>query len=57
MDKIKSDYTKIQRQRSNSGRRKKSPGGTTKCTRDEDINIDEFMKDDMRSINKEEEKL
>jgi len=30
---------------------------STKCTRDDQINIDEFMRDDLRHINKEEEKL
>lgn len=35
--------------RANSQGRKTSPtGATTKCTRDEDINIEEFMKDDLR---------
>lgn len=38
--------------------RKVSPsGGTTQCTRDEDLNIEEFMKADMNEINKEEDKL
>jgi hypothetical protein len=35
--------------------RKQSPG--TRCTRDEDINIEEFMKDDLRQINREEDRL
>lgn len=40
------------------GLRRKSPlGGTTLCTRDEDINIEEFMRADMHEINKEEDKL
>lgn len=44
--------------KNNSQGRKLSPSGvTTKCTRDEDINIEEFMKDDLRQINKEEDKL
>jgi hypothetical protein len=63
----------IKRQYSQNGRRKggsrdgralkkgpagKSPvGGTTRCTRDEDINIEEFMRDDLRQINREEDKL
>lgn len=29
----------------------------SKCTRDDNIEIDEFMKDDLRLINKEEDKL
>jgi hypothetical protein len=37
--------------------RKLSPGTTTKCTRDEDINIDQFLLDDLAFINKEEAKL
>jgi hypothetical protein len=40
------------------GLRKISPsGGTTLCTRDEDLNIEEFMRADMHEINKEEDKL
>ena len=27
------------------------------CTRDEDINIEEFMREDMNQLNKEEEQL
>ena len=34
-----------------------SGGGTTLCTRDEDLNIEEFMRADMNEINKEEDKL
>ena len=38
-----------------------NPGGggdkTTRCTRDEDINIEEFMREDMHQLNKEEEVL
>ena len=30
---------------------------TTMCTRDEDINIEEFMREDMNQLNKEEETL
>ena len=46
------------KQSNKEGLRKKSPsGGTTMCTRDEDINIDEFMRADMHEINKEEDKL
>ena len=46
------------KQSNKEGLRKKSPsGGTTMCTRDEDINIDEFMRADMYEINKEEDKL
>jgi hypothetical protein len=29
----------------------------SKCTRDDNLEIDEFMKDDLRLINKEEDKL
>ena len=47
---------------SNPRRRRASPanpGGdkTTKCTRDEDINIEEFMREDMSQLNKEEDQL
>jgi hypothetical protein len=46
------------KQSNREGLRRKSPsGGTTMCTRDEDINIDEFMRADMHEINKEEDKL
>ena len=37
--------------------RKISPDDTTKCTREEDINIDQFLMDDLAYINKEETKL
>ncbi len=30
---------------------------TTKCTRDEDLNIEEFMREDMRQINKDEDRI
>ena len=44
--------------RSGSKNRNDSPTGTTtKCTRDEDLNIEEFMKDDLRAINREEDKI
>ena len=29
----------------------------TKCTRDDELNIEEFMREDMRQINKDEDKL
>jgi len=32
-------------------------GGTTMCSRNEDINIDEFMRADLHEINKKEDKL
>ena len=34
-----------------------NPRDATKCTRDEDLNIEEFMREDMRQINKEEDKI
>ena len=37
--------------------RKLSPDDTTKCTREEDLNIDQFLMDDLVYINKEEAKL
>jgi len=37
--------------------RKFSPDDTTKCTREEDLNIDQFLMDDLAYINKEEAKL
>ena len=46
MDSIKRQYSQVSRA-SSKGKRKPSPG-TTKCTRDEDIDIEEFMKDDLR---------
>ncbi len=49
-----------QRQEGNNGSRSKSKNKLqtdTRCTRDDQLNIEEFMKDDLRSINKEEEKL
>ena len=33
------------------------PRDETKCTRDEDLNIEEFMREDMRQINKDEDRL
>ena len=58
MDEVKSKYTRIQRSKSRQGsqKRKNSPG-TSKCTRDEELDVEQFMRDDMRMINKEEEKL
>jgi hypothetical protein len=63
MDSIKRQYSNVGgararsgSQRGASGNRKASPP-TTKCTRDEDINIEEFMKDDLRQINKEEDRV
>ena len=45
----------------NLRRKKPSPAGrgekTTLCTRDEDINIEEFMRDDMNQLNREEDVL
>ena len=39
--------------------RRASPGAggdkTTMCTRDEDINIEDFMREDMHQLNKEED--
>ena len=29
----------------------------TKCTRDEDINIEEFMREDMKEVNREEDRI
>jgi hypothetical protein len=43
MDDLKLKYTKRLRSR--------EPSEGTKCTRDEDLNIDEFMREDMREIN------
>ena len=62
LDSIKRQYSKVSSDRAKSLRRDNSKGRkhsppTTLCTRDEDINIDEFMKDDMRQINKEEDRL
>lgn len=34
-----------------------NPRDATKCTRDEDLNIEEFMREDMRQINKDEDRL
>ena len=51
-------HTASTKQSNKEGLRKKSPsGGTTMCSRDDDINIDEFMRADMHEINKEEDKL
>lgn len=49
--------TSIKRSNKEGLRRKSPSGGTTLCTRDEDINIEEFMRADMHEINKEEDKL
>lgn len=60
LDSIKRQYSQVSAKnaRTRSQGRKSSPtGGTTRCTRDEDINIEEFMKDDLRQINREEDKL
>ena len=61
MDKIRKQYSQVgkpKKKRDGSQNRNGSPTGTTtKCTRDEDINIEEFMKDDLRAINKEEDRL
>ena len=51
LDSIKRQYSQVSAKnaRARSQGRKSSPtGGTTRCTRDEDINIEEFMKDDLR---------
>ena len=39
------------------GARKISKDQISRCTRDDNLDFDEFMKDDLRLINKEEEKL
>ncbi|CDW76678.1 UNKNOWN [Stylonychia lemnae] len=61
MDKIKKQYSQVgkpKKKREGSQARGDSPtGATTKCTRDEDINIEEFMKDDLRAINREEDRI
>ena len=67
MDEIKKKYSRRSRAnskastgRGNSGTRAQGTTGndqTTRCTRDEDINIEEFMKEDMQQINREEDKL
>lgn len=41
----------------NVRQRSKNLDQVSKCTRDDNLEIDEFMKDDLRLINKEEEKL
>ena len=45
----------------NLRRKKPSPSSrgdkTTVCTRDEDINVEEFMREDMSQLNREEEVL
>ena len=61
MDELKKKYSKRIRSRGSSQRRDDRSAGSagrdeTKCTRDEDMNIEEFMRDDMREINKEEDK-
>lgn len=60
LDSIKRQYSQVSAKnaRARSQGRKSSPtGGTTRCTRDEDINIEEFMKDDLRQINREEDRV
>ena len=44
--------------------RGRSPGGgpvaaasVSKCTREEDLDVEEFMREDMRQVNKEEDRL
>lgn len=37
--------------------RKHSPDLTTKCTREEDINVNDFLIEDFRYLNEEERKL
>ena len=45
----------------NLRKKKPSPAArgekTTLCTRDEDINIEQFMREDMNQLNREEEQL
>lgn len=53
MDELKSKYSKRLKSK---GLRDNSPSDITKCTRDEDINIEEFMRDDLREINLQEDK-
>jgi len=65
LDKIKKQYSQVSKPKSGARKRSSShnrggdspTGTTTKCTRDEDLNIEEFMKDDLRAINREEDKL
>ena len=47
MDSIKRQYTK---HRSKSRK-------SSQCTREDDLNVEEFMRDDLRAINKEEDKV
>jgi hypothetical protein len=55
---IRDNQTDVVQGRLRPGKfRKLSPDTTTKCTRDEDINIDQFLLDDLAFINKEEAKL
>ena len=42
---------------SSNGSQSRKVEDVTKCTRDEDINIEEFMREDMKEINKEEDRV
>lgn len=57
-NRVKDNRTEISHGRLRQGKfRKLSPDDTTKCTREEDFNIDQFLMDDLAYINKEEAKL
>ncbi|CAI2382571.1 unnamed protein product [Moneuplotes crassus] len=56
--KIKDTQTEITRGRLRPNKfRKISPDDTTKCTRDDDINVGQFLWDDLAYLNQEEAKL
>eukprot|EP00347_Sterkiella_histriomuscorum_P024504 403330880 len=63
LDAIKKQYSQVSKPSGSRRARSRSKGpsgkseSNTKCTREDDINVEQFMKEDLYSINKQEDKL